>query len=216
MHAGSDGFVGRLGLVAVRAARVGCIAGAVVGGVIGTIDAPIVGTFFGALYGWVLGTVSGVTDGVVLTGITRVTRSRWVTRLVSALMWLVAFRVAVAVNGPFTVLHDTVGKFIVAVVCVLLGAGVGPFIAFGGDRAVLVGRFAAVPLSRLASWVLMWGAAGGAAVGAVTGLVIGIWTYLPTAPFAAVEGAVLGSVSGTVLAALLGGVAALPRLWARR
>jgi hypothetical protein len=216
MHAGTDGFGGRLGLVALRAMLVGSIAGAVVGGVIGTIDTPIVGTFFGALYGSVLGAMSGVTDGVLLTGLTSVTRSWWAARLVSALVWLLASRVAVAVNGPFTVLHYTVGQVIVAALCVLLGAAVGPFIAFGGDRAVPVGRFAVVPLSRLAPRVLVWGAAGGAAVGAVTGLVIGIWAYLPTAPFAVVEGAVLGSVSGTVLAVLFVGVAALPRLWVRR
>jgi len=194
---------------------VGGIAGAVVGGVIGTIDTPIVGTFFGALYGAVLGTISGVADGVLLTWLISMTRSRWAVRLASALMWLLASRVAVTVNGPFTVLHETVGQVIVAVVCVLLGAAVGPLIAFGGDRAVLVGRSGVVPLSRLAPRLLVWGAAGGAVVGAVTGLVIGILAYPPTAPFAAVEGAVLGSVSGTVLAVLLGGVAALPRLWAR-
>lgn len=216
MHAGTVSLVGRLGVVAVRAMMVGGIAGAVVGGVIGTIDTPIVGTFFGALYGSVLGTMSALTDGVLLTGLTSVTRSWWAARLVSELIWLLGSRVAVAVNGPFTVLHDTVGQVIVAVVCVLLGAAVGPVIAFGGDRAVPVGRFGVVPLSRLPSGVLVWGAAGGAAVGAVTGLVIGIWAYLPTAPFAAVEGAVLGSVSGTVLAFLLSGVAALARLWARR
>ena len=216
MHAKTDGFVGRLGLVTVRAVMVGSIAGAVVGGVIGTIDTPIVGTFFGALFGSLLGTMSGVADGVVLTGLTSVTQSRWAARLVSALMWLLASCVAVAVNGPFIVLHDTVGQVIVAAVCVLLGAAVGPVIAFGDDQAVLVGRFAVVPLSGLASRVLVWGATGGAAVGAVTGLVIGILAYLPTAPVAAVEGAVLGSVSGTVLAVLVGGVAALPRLWARR
>ena len=85
-------------------------------------------------------------------------------------------------------------------------------------RAMMVGAIAgtAVPLSQLASRALVWGAAGGAVVGAVTGLVIGIWAYLPTAPFAAVEGAVLGLVSGTVMAFLLGGVAAIARLWARR
>lgn len=214
MHAKTDGFVGRLGLVTVRAVMVGIITGAVVGGVIGTIDTPIVGTFFGAMFGSLLGTMSGVADGLVLTGLTSVTRSRWAARLVSALMWLLASCVAVAVNGPFIVLHDTVGQVIVAAVCVLLGAAVGSVIAFGDDQTVLVGRFA--PLPRLASRVLVWGATGGAAVGAVTGLVIGILAYLPTAPVAAVEGAVLGSVSGTVLAVLVGGVAALPRLWARR
>lgn len=97
-------------------------------------------------------------------------------------------------------------------------AGFVGWLGLVAKRAMMIGATTGtvVPLSQLASRALVWGAAGGAVVGAVTGLVIGIWAYLPTAPFAAVEGAVLGSVSGTVMAFLLGGVAAIARLWARR
>ena len=216
MSAQAGSLHGRLGLVVARALMVGSIAGVVVGGLIGTVDGPLVGTFFGAMYGSVLGAVSGVADGVVLTGLAELMRSRWATRVVSGLVWLLAAGAAVVADGPFTVLRHAVGQAVVAAACVLVGASVGPVIAFGRDPAASARGVAGVPLARLAGRVLVWGAAGGAAAGAVTGLVIGIRTYVPTSPFAAVEGAVLGSVSGVVLSALLGGLAVLPRMWAHR
>ncbi len=216
MGAGADSFTSGPAPLVSRAAMAGCVAGAVVGGVVGTVDWPVVGTFVGTLYGSVLGGLAGVTDGLVLAVVASRARSWWAVRVVSGLVWLLAAGAAAATDGPFTVLRHAAGQAIVAAVCVLAGAVAGPVIVFGRDPAVPAGRLVGVPLARVVRRVLVWGSAGGASAGAVVGLVIGIRTYLPTSPFAAVEGAVLGSVTGIVLAAVLGGLAVLPRLWVHR
>ena len=77
MHAGADGFFGRLGPVTVRAITVGSLAGAVVGSVIGLaigIWAYLPTAPFAAVEGAVLGSVSGTVLAFLICGVAALAR----------------------------------------------------------------------------------------------------------------------------------------------
>jgi hypothetical protein len=213
-NAGSRSAV--MGPVLTRAICFGCAAGAVIGGVVGTIDWPVVGTFFGASTGTFVGAGAGIVDGLALAGVARQGRPAWVARLASGIVSSGFALVAASRAGQFRALEPVAGQATLVAVCLLLGAVLGPMIAYGVEP-ISSGRVPTPrPLPQLGARLLLWGAAIGGALGGTAGLVIGILAYLPTAPFAAVEGAALGAVSGVVLALLLGATALLPKLRMRR
>ena len=205
-----------MGLVVARAICFGCGAGAVVGGVIGTIEFPLVVTFFGAGIGAFVGAVAGVVDGVVLAGVARGGRSAWVARLASGVVASGFAAITASHHGPYRSLESVPGQATLVTVCFLLGAALGPMIAYGVEPISFGRGPASRPLSQIAATLLLGGAAVGGTLGGIAGLVIGISAHLATAPFALVEGAILGAVSGVVLALLLGAAAILPRLRVRR
>jgi hypothetical protein len=211
-----DSRLAAIGPVLARAICFGCGAGAVVGGVVGTIDWPVVGTFFGASGGVFVGAGAGIVDGVVLAGVASAGRRVWIARLASGVVssgfaWIAASRA-----NEFRSLQHVAGQVTLVTVCLLLGAGLGPMIAYGVEPISSRRGSIPRPLPQLGARLLLWGAGVGGALGGTAGLLIGIFAYLPTAPFAAVEGAVLGAVSGVVLALLFGAAALLPRLRVRR
>ena len=202
--------------VLTRGICFGGSAGAVIGGVVGTVDWPVVGTFFGALAGVLLGVGAGALDGALLAGVAGWTRSAWTARLASAAVSSGFALTAVSRAGAFQSLSHLAGKATLVTVCFLLGAGLGPMIAYGVEQISFGRGPVPVPLSRfVATWV-RWAAVVGGVLGGIVGLVVGIHAHLPTSPFAVVEGASFGCVSGVVLALLLLAVAVLPRLRTHR
>ena len=204
------------GLVLTRALCFACTAGAVIGGVAGTISWPVVGTFYGAGVGVVVGAGAGIVDGLVLAAVARQTRSAWVARLASGIVSSGLAPITASQAGAFLPVEPVAGQATLVAVCLMLGAALGPMIAYGVEPISLGRGPTPRPLAQLGARLLLLGVAIGGVLGGGAGLVIGISAYLPTAPFAAVEGAVLGSVSGLVLALLLGAAAVLPRLRMRR
>jgi hypothetical protein len=204
------------GQVLARAICFGCAAGAVIGGVVGTISWPVVGTFYGAGIGVFVGAGAGIVDGLVLAGVARQTRSAWVARLASAIVSSGFALITASRAGAFRPVELATGEPTLVAACLLLGAALGPMIAYGVEPISFGRGPNPRPLAQLGASLLLLGVAIGGVLGGCAGLLIGISSYLPTAPFAAVEGAVLGAVSGLVLALLLGAAALLPRLRMRR
>jgi hypothetical protein len=198
--------------VLMRGICFGVSAGAVIGGVVGTADWPVVGTFFGALAGVLIGAGAGALDGAVLAEVAGRTRSAWTARLASAAVTSGFALIAVSRAGAFRSLGHLPGSAALVTVCLLLGAVLGPMIAYGVEPISFGRGPLPVPLSRfVATWV-RWGAVVGGVLGGIVGLVSGVHAYLPTSPVAAVEGASFGSVSGVVLTLLLLTAVVLPRL----
>ena len=198
--------------VVTRGICFGGSAAAVIGDVVGTVDWPVVGTFFGALAGVLLGVGAGVLDSALLAGVAGRTRSAWTARLASAAVSSGFALIAVSRAGAFRSLSHVAGKATLVTFCLLLGAALGPMIAYGVEPISFGRGPVPVPLSRFfATWV-RWGAVAGGVLGGIVALVVGIHAYLPTSPFAVVEGAWFGCVSGVVLALLALAVAVLPRL----
>jgi hypothetical protein len=187
-------------------------AGAVIGGVVGTIDWPVVGTFFGALAGVLIGVGAGVLDGALLGTMAARVRSVWTARLASAVVSSGFALIAISHAGAFRSLGHVPGNATLMTVGLLLGAALGPMIAYGVEPISFGRGPVPVPLSRFAPRWLLRGAALGGVLGGVVGLVLGIQVSPVTSPVAVVEGASFGSVSGVVLALLLLSAAVLPRL----
>jgi hypothetical protein len=183
--------------------------GAVLEATLATFDWPIVGTFFGAFEGAAAGAMTGVLGAALLSLLARWTRSKWAARVTSGVVTAAGLGWASARGGPVELPRQLIAALIGIVV--LLGAALGPLIAYGAAPAP-DGQPTGPGHTRALARFLVWGAALGGAVGAVTGLVIGIHAYLPTSPFAAVEGATLGVVNGLVLGCLAAGVWLLPRV----
>lgn len=208
-HAGGRLVCDRLDVVR-RGVWMGTCAGLALGGVAGTVDWPVVGTFFAGIEGAVAGTAAGLSSGFALSLIAGRSRSHWRARATAGcIAALAAAGVWLSRAGRVDVPGWVAVGLVIATV--LIGAALGPLIAFGVDPTTAAG-LRGLDLQR--HFVL--GAASGAGLGAVLGLVVGLFAYLPTAPVAAVEGAVLGSVCGLVLAALVIGCRAVPRLRAGR
>src|SRR5664279_2861947 len=117
--------------VVTRGICFGGSAAAVIGGVVGTVDWPVVGTFFGALAGVLLGVGAGVLDSALLAGVAGRTRSAWTARLASAAVSLGFALIAVSRAGAFRSLSHVAGKATLVTFCLLLGAALGPMIAYG-------------------------------------------------------------------------------------
>jgi hypothetical protein len=107
-------------------------------------------------------------------------------------------------------------------VCLLLGAVLGPMIAYAVKPISSGCGPTPRPLAQTGARLLLWGAGAGGALGGVAGLLMSISTYLPDseylpdAPMRAAEGAALGAASGIVLCLLFEVAALLPRLRMRR
>jgi hypothetical protein len=187
--------------------------GGVVGATVATFDWPIVGTFFGAVEGAMAGAVVGVPDAVVLIFLARSTRSKWAAGITSGVVAAAGLGWASTRAEPVDVPRPILALLMSIVV--LLGAALGPLIAYGTAPAP-DGRPTGPGLADTVGRFLSWGAALGGAIGAVTGLVLGIRSYPPTSPVAAVEGAAFGAVNGLVLGCLAAAVSLLPRVRAGR
>jgi hypothetical protein len=194
----------------------GCSAGAVIGGVVGTLDWPVVGTFFGALAGVLVGAGAGILDGALLGAVAARTRSAWTARLASAVVSSGFALSAVSHAGAFRSLSHVPGNATLMTACLLLGAALGPMIAYGVEPIVFGRGPVPVPLSRFSARWLLRGAVVGGVLGGVVGLVLGIQVSLVTSPVAVVEGASFECVSSVVLALLLLTATVLPRLRTHR
>jgi len=124
--------------------------------------------------------------------------------------------IAVSRAGAFRSLNHVGGKATLVSACLLLGAALGPMIAYGVEPVSFRRDPVPVPPSRFAARWLLWGAVVGGALGALVGLVLGIQVSLVTSPVAVVEGATFGALSAVVLALLLLAAVVLPRLRVHR
>jgi hypothetical protein len=183
--------------------------GGVLGATVGTVDWPVVGTFFGAIGCASAGVTIGVADAALLTLLARRTRSKWAARVASGVVAAAGLGWASTLTGPAEVPRPLAAALLA--IALLLGAALGPLIAYGAAPAP-DGRPTGPGYASALARFLRWGAALGGGAGAVTGLAIGIRAYLPTSPFAAVEGAAFGVVSGVALGCLAAGVFLLPRV----
>lgn len=193
-----------------RGLWMGAVGGLLLGGLAGTADWPVVGTFFAGIEGAFAGTAVGASTGFVLSFVAGRPSSHWRARATSGFVAALAAE-GIWLSGAGRV--DVPGWLAVGLVIAtaLVGAALGPLIAFGVDPATTPG-LRGPDLQRL----FVLGAAAGAGLGAVLGLAVGLFVHVPTAPIAAVEGAVLGSVCGLVLAALVIGCLVVPRVRACR
>lgn len=148
--------------------------------------------------GAAFGALVGVLTALAVLVLTALSAPRWALGagglvvggcLAVAVMWLV--RPPVGQPGGLAALVTAAG---------LLGAGLGPLVAFGPAGAAGSRWPDHTALIALAKPVLVGGLAGGAAVGGVVGLVVGVVAYLPTSPVALVEGGLLGATSGLLVA----------------
>ena len=185
-------------------------AGLLLGGLAGTVTWPLVGTFFGAIEGAAVGAAVGLLDAILLTAVTRVTRSRWPQLVTSGLISATFAILGVSLyRGPIVV--PTVLTVLLVLASVIVGTWCGPLIGLGVDETSLAARSTS-DKAALARRLIGWGAAIGGGFGAIAGFIIGLASHWPTSPFAAVEGSVFGTVAGTVLACLVTAIAIIPRL----
>jgi hypothetical protein len=185
--------------ILLRAISVGALLGAVAAISLGLAASSAGLLVYGPIGGAWVGALVGGANGIGLFLAMNRTPSRSVARVVAALGCAISAGGLVAAAGAV----DTAAGLTIVGACVVAGAIVGPFVAFG-RRALVV-----IPVIKIA----VFGALAGLGLGGLAGLILGFVTesgwFIPFAPL-------LGGLLCVVPATLVALLVTVPIIWVRR